>query len=75
MFRWIGHTLRKNEREPCKAVLMWNPQGSRKRRRPRNSWCRSTLREAGKRSWRKLIPIARDRRKWKELVDNLGLCS
>jgi hypothetical protein len=32
---------------------MWNPQGSRKRGRPRNSWQRSTLTEAGKRSWEK----------------------
>jgi hypothetical protein len=50
---------------------MWNPQGSRKRGRPRNSWQRRTLVEAGKWSWRELRPIARDRRKWKELVDNL----
>jgi hypothetical protein len=51
--------------------IVWNPHGSRKRGRPRNSWWRSTLTEAGKRSWRELRPIARDRRKWKELVDNL----
>jgi hypothetical protein len=51
---------------------MWNPQDSRKKRgRPRDSWQRSTLTEAGKRSWRELRPIARDRRKWKELIDNL----
>jgi hypothetical protein len=42
-FRWIGHTLRKSYQEPCKAALKWNPQGSRKRGRPRNSWRRSTL--------------------------------
>jgi hypothetical protein len=50
---------------------MWNPQGSRKRGRPRNGWWRSTLTEAGKRSWRELRPIARDGRKWEELVDKL----
>jgi hypothetical protein len=27
--------------------------------------------EATKRSWRKLRPIARDKRKWKELTGNL----
>jgi hypothetical protein len=70
-FRWIGHTLQKSDQEPCKAALMWNPQGSRKRGRPRNSWQRSTLTEAGKRSWKELRSIARDRTKWKELVDNL----
>jgi hypothetical protein len=46
-FKWTGHTLRKSDQEPCKAALMWNPQGSRKRGRPRNSWQRSSLTEAG----------------------------
>jgi hypothetical protein len=50
---------------------MWNPQGSRKRGRTRNSWQRSTLAEAAKRSWRELRLDARDRRKWKEVIDNL----
>jgi hypothetical protein len=61
-FKWIGHTLGKSDQEPCKAALMWNPQGSRKRGRPKNSWQRSTLTEAGKRSWKELRSIARDRR-------------
>jgi hypothetical protein len=63
--------LRKSDQEPRKAALMWNPQGSRKRGRPRNSRQRSTLAEAVKRSWREFRSVARDRRKWKELVDNL----
>jgi hypothetical protein len=25
-FGWIGHTLRMNDSEPCKAALQWNPQ-------------------------------------------------
>jgi hypothetical protein len=33
----IGHTLRKEDREIPKAALFWNPQGNRKRGRPRNS--------------------------------------
>jgi hypothetical protein len=40
-FRWIGHTLRKEDGEIPKAALHWNPQGNRKRGRPRNSWRRS----------------------------------
>jgi len=39
-FRWIGHTLRKEDGEIPKAALLWNPQGNRKRGRPRNSWRR-----------------------------------
>jgi hypothetical protein len=27
IFGWIGHTLRKDYSEPCKAALQWNPQG------------------------------------------------
>jgi hypothetical protein len=34
-FGWIGH---KDDSEPCKAALQWNPQGTRGRGRPRNSW-------------------------------------
>jgi len=29
-FRWIGHTLRKEDGEVPKAALLWNPQGRRK---------------------------------------------
>jgi len=38
--RWIGHTLRKENGEIPKVALLWNPQGSRKRGRPKNSWRR-----------------------------------
>jgi hypothetical protein len=69
-FKWIGHTLRKEEGEIPKAALLWNPQGSRKRRRPKNSWRRSVIKEAG-RSWNELRFLAADRQKWKELIDNL----
>jgi hypothetical protein len=66
----IGHTLRKEDGEIPKATLLWNPQGSRKRGRPKNSWRRSAIKEAG-RSWNELRFLAADRQKWKEIVDNL----
>ena len=69
-FRWIGHTLRKENGEITKAALLWNPQGKRKRGRPRNSWRRSVIKEAG-RSWNELRFLAADRQKWKGLIDNL----
>jgi hypothetical protein len=47
-FRWIGQTLRKEVGEIPKAALRWNPQGNRKRGRPRNSWRRSVIKEAGR---------------------------
>lgn len=35
---WIGHTLRKPPANVTRQVLKWNPQGKRKRGRPRNTW-------------------------------------
>nr|KAG5703016.1 hypothetical protein BaRGS_016177 [Batillaria attramentaria] len=34
---WIGHTLRKPASSTTCQTLTWNPQGKRKRGRPRNS--------------------------------------
>jgi len=68
-FRWIGHTLRKEDGEIPKAALLWKPQGNWKRGRPRNSWRRSVIKEAG-RSWNELRFLAADRQKWKGLIDN-----
>ena len=70
IFRWIGHTLRKEDGEIPKAALLWNPQGNRKRGRPRKSWRRPVIKEAG-RSWNELRFLAADRQKWKGLIDNL----
>jgi len=69
-FRWMGHTLRKEVGVIPKAPLLWNPQGNRKRGRPRNSWRRSVIKEAG-RSWNELRFLAADRQKPKGLMDNL----
>jgi hypothetical protein len=66
-FGWIGHTLRKDDNEPCKAALQWNPQGTRGRGRPRNSLQQTALNECGKRSWNDLRFIARSREGWKDL--------
>ena len=44
-FRWIGHTLRKEDGEIPKAALHWNPQGNRKGGRPKNSSRRSVSRK------------------------------
>nr|KAG5693732.1 hypothetical protein BaRGS_002115 [Batillaria attramentaria] len=39
---WIGHTLRKPASSTTRQALTWNPQGKRKRGRPRNGWRRDT---------------------------------
>jgi len=69
-FRLIGHTLRKENGQIPKAALLWNPQGNRKTGRPKNSWIRSIIMEAG-RSWNELRFLAADRQMWKGLADNL----
>jgi hypothetical protein len=68
-FRWISHTLLKEDGEIPKDALLWNPPGNRKRGRPRSSW-RSVITEAG-RSWNELRFLAADRQKWKGLIQNL----
>jgi hypothetical protein len=64
-FGWIEHKLRKDDSEPCKAALQWNPQGTRGRGRP------TTLNESGKHSWSDLRFIARNREGWRRFIDNL----
>ena len=51
--------IKKRGRRDTKTVLFWNPQGNRKRGRPRNSWKRSVIKEAG-RSWNELRFLAGD---------------
>jgi hypothetical protein len=58
--RLIVHTLGKVDGVTPKVTLLWNPQGSRKRGRPKNSWRRSVIKEAG-RSWNELRFLAANR--------------
>jgi len=32
-FRWIGHTLRKEDGQITKVALFWNPQGKKEERK------------------------------------------
>ena len=47
-WRWIGHTLRKPATSTTRQALRWNPQGKRKRGRPRNTWRRDLETDARK---------------------------
>ena len=72
---WIGHTLRKPASSTTRQALTWNPQGKRKRGRPRNSWRRDTeaeLKQQGT-SWSGMTRAAQNRVRWRGVVD--GLCS
>jgi hypothetical protein len=37
-FRWTGHMLWKDDEQPPKVALQWNPKGNRVTGRPGNSW-------------------------------------
>ena len=72
---WIGHTLRKPASSTTRQALTWNPQGKRKRGRPRNSWRRETEAELKQRgtNWTGAARLAQNRVQWRGVVD--GLCS
>ena len=45
-WNWIGHTLRKDSATNItRQALDYNPQGKRKRGRPKSNWRRSTLKD------------------------------
>ncbi|XP_072906368.1 uncharacterized protein [Hemitrygon akajei] len=37
-WRWVGHTLRKSQSNVTRQSLEWNPQGKRRRGRPKQTW-------------------------------------
>ena len=66
---------RKPSNSITRQALHWNPQGKRKRGRPKNSWRRDTEKEMkvlGK-NWKELQQLAEKRRLWRLFVD--GPCS
>jgi hypothetical protein len=67
---WIGHTLRKDRSEICASALTYNPQGKRKRGRPKQTWLRTTLKESGK-SFDEMELLANNRVWWKSFVNDL----
>ena len=72
---WIGHTLRKPTSSTTRQALLWNPQGKRKRGRPKNSWRRDTEAELKEKdtTWKEAEKAAQNRVRWRSIVD--GLCS
>jgi hypothetical protein len=75
-WRWIRHTLRKPDEIIAKQCFKWNAQGRRRAGRPRNTWRRTVIKKAAAQnnrivSFSELIPIAKDRTKWKRFVDAL----
>lgn len=74
-WNWIGHTLRRPDGDIARAALDWNPQGRRKRGRPKMTWRRTVIAEASARgkSWNEVKALAQNRIRWRYFVD--ALCS
>ena len=72
-WRWIGHTLRKKESDITRQALEWNPQGSRKRGRPRETWRRSVHRDLERMGWTwdTVKRDAKNRTRWRSLAEDL----
>ena len=71
---WIGHSLRKPATSTTRQALTWNPQGKRRRGRPRNTWRQDLQADTRKMgyTWNQLERMAQDRGLWRSVVD--GLC-
>jgi hypothetical protein len=74
-WRWIGHTLRREQSSISRQALEWNPQGKRKRGRPAMTWRRTLDAElkTTKMSWGEAKRAAQDRQRWRLVVE--ALCS
>ncbi|VDP60659.1 unnamed protein product [Schistosoma curassoni] len=62
-WKWIGHTLRKSSNCITRQALTWNPEGKRKRGRPKNTLRREIEADMERmnNNWKKLEKIAQDR--------------
>jgi hypothetical protein len=62
-WKWIGHTLQKGPTAIENQALKWNPQGQWSRGRPRMTWKRTVVEEAGKagKTWKEVRALAQDR--------------
>jgi hypothetical protein len=72
-WNWIGHTLRKGHEAIEREDIDWNPQGKRRRGRPRHPWRRTVHNEAlaKRKSWSEVKRMAGNRTRWRGFVDAL----
>jgi len=74
-WNWIEHTLCKEKGAIEKTALDGNPQGYKRRGRPKRTWRRTKEDEirSTRRPWNEIKGIAGDRNAWKLFMD--ALCS
>jgi hypothetical protein len=68
-------TLQKSSNDIARQAVEWNPQGTRGRGRPKNTWRRTVLEEAKgvNKTWAEIKADAKNTVRWKILVE--ALCS
>ena len=73
-WKWVGHTLRRPN-SITRQALTWNPQGKRKKGRPRNTWRRDLEKETAKMglSWGEMCRLGENRDAFRSKI--CGLCS
>ncbi|VDP18616.1 unnamed protein product [Schistosoma margrebowiei] len=69
-WKWIGHTLRKSSSCITRQALNWNPEGKRKRGRPKSTlrWIIEADMKTMNNNWTELERIAWDRVVWRMLL-------
>ncbi|VDO53665.1 unnamed protein product [Schistosoma margrebowiei] len=72
-WKWIRHTLRKAPNCVTRQALTWNPQGQKRRGRPKNTLRREMEIDIRHKNWTELEKKAKDSVSWRMLVG--GLCS
>ena len=73
--RWLGHILRMGQEGIPKVALRWTRPGKRKRGRSKATWRRTVRAELAdvNLSWGEAQSVARDRTRWKNIVEALFL--
>ncbi|VDP27536.1 unnamed protein product [Schistosoma curassoni] len=73
LWKWIGHTLRKSSNCTTRQALTWNPEGKRKRGRPRNTLRREIEADMKRmnNNWKELKRIAQCRVGWRMLEPHM----
>ena len=73
-WRWIGHTLRKPPESITRQALEWNPQGHRRRGRPRHTWRRTMNEEIQQAdlNWNQVKRMSTNRTRWRVTAEALS---
>jgi hypothetical protein len=71
--RWVGHVAQMEKRKAYRLLLEGRPEGKRQRGRPMCRWVDNIRMDLGEVGWDCVdwIDLARDRKKWRALVNSV----